>query len=42
MRLQVLQQNFQVVSYAVQAILLAGLAAWGISRLVAQHRRRIA
>ena len=41
-RVQVLQQSFHVVSYAAQATLLAGLAAWGISRLVAQHRRRAA
>ena len=40
MRLHVLQENFQVVSYAAQATLLAGLAAWGITRLITQHRRR--
>lgn len=38
-RLDVLQQNFQLVSYAGQAVLAVGLATWGITRLVAQRRR---
>lgn len=38
-RLEVLQQNFQVVTYAAQAVLVAGLAAWGLTRL-AQRRSR--
>jgi membrane protein DedA with SNARE-associated domain len=40
MRLEVLQQSFQVVGYAAQAVLVAGLATWGITRLVLQRRRR--
>ena len=39
-RLEALQQNFQMVSYAIQAVLASGLAAWGITRLVAQRRSR--
>jgi membrane protein DedA with SNARE-associated domain len=38
-RLEVLQQNFKVVTYAAQAVLVAGLAAWGLTRL-AQRRSR--
>jgi hypothetical protein len=29
-----------VVCYAAQAVLVAGLATWGITRLVLQRRRR--
>jgi membrane protein DedA with SNARE-associated domain len=42
LRLEVLQQNFQMVSYTAQAVLVAGLAAWGVTRLVAQRRSRAA
>jgi membrane protein DedA with SNARE-associated domain len=41
-RLEVLQQNFRLVSYTAQAVLVAGLSAWGVTRLVAQRRTRAA
>jgi membrane protein DedA with SNARE-associated domain len=40
-RMEVLQENFRLVSYTIQALLVAGLAAWGITRL-AQRRSRAA
>jgi hypothetical protein len=30
------------VSYTAQAVLVAGLSAWGVTRLVAQRRTRAA
>ena len=39
-RLEVLQQGLRVVSFTVQAALVAALAGWGISRLVANRRSR--
>lgn len=37
--LETMQQNLRVVGFAVQALVVASLAAWGITRLVAQRRR---
>jgi membrane protein DedA with SNARE-associated domain len=39
-RLEALQQGLQMVSVTAQAALVAALAAWGISRLVANRRSR--
>jgi membrane protein DedA with SNARE-associated domain len=41
-RLEALQQGLRVVSVIAQAVLVAGLAAWGISRLVSVRRSRAA
>jgi membrane protein DedA with SNARE-associated domain len=40
MSLEVMQQGLRVMSVAVQSTLIAVLAAWGLSRLVAVRRRR--
>jgi hypothetical protein len=40
--LEALQQGLRVVSVIAQAVLVAGLAAWGISRLVSVRRSRAA
>lgn len=41
-RLEVLQQNVRMVSYAAQGVLVAGLATWGVSRLMAERRSHAA
>jgi membrane protein DedA with SNARE-associated domain len=41
-KLEVLQQGLRLVSGTFQAMLVAGLATWGIVRLIAARRRRTA
>ena len=38
-KLEVLQQGFRMVSVAAQVVLVAALAAWGTTRLLARRRR---